>query len=169
MSICAYHFLPSLVKPLIQHYLFDDELRYDPACFDYLQSNGFLPGTSSDAMDRTYDWPLPWTISFDAPGIKEALELFAHSHPSFCYLIRALGHISIGLSFMHSSPPMVLSCSSQRYPLGPPLWTYLPLRPGYIRFWQNLFRLFIAYSLHVRPRSSDGAYRRSQPPSCYRC
>ena len=40
-------------------------------------------------------------------------------------------------------PQRTLSCSSQRYPLGPPLWTYLPLRPGYIRLWQNLLRLFI--------------------------
>ena len=54
------HFLPDLVKPLIQHYLFDDQLRYGPACFDYLQSNGFLPGTSSEAMERTYNiGPLP--------------------------------------------------------------------------------------------------------------
>ena len=85
------HFLPPSVKPLIQHYLFDDQLRYDPACFDYLQSNGFLPGTSSEAMDRTYTWPLSWTILFDGPGIKEALELFAHSHPILCHLVRALG------------------------------------------------------------------------------
>ena len=35
------HFLPSTVKPLIQHYLFDDQLRYDPACFDYLNPTIF--------------------------------------------------------------------------------------------------------------------------------
>ena len=85
------HFLPSAVKPLIQHYLFDDQLRYDPACFDYLQSNHFLPGTSSEAMNHTYVWDLSWTISFDAPGIKEALELLSHSHPGLCHLFRALG------------------------------------------------------------------------------
>ena len=50
------HFLPPTVKPLIQHYLFDDQLRYDPACFDYLQSNHFLPGTSSESMSHTYVW-----------------------------------------------------------------------------------------------------------------
>ena len=85
------HFLPSTVKPLIQHYLFDDQLRYDPACFDYLQSNHFLPGTSSESMSHTYVWDLSWTISFDAPGIKEALELLSHSHPGLCHLFRALG------------------------------------------------------------------------------
>ena len=85
------HFLPSAVKPLIQHYLFDDQLRYDPACFGYLQSNHFLPGTSSEAMNHTYVWDLSWTISFDAPGIKEALELLSHSHPGLCHLFRALG------------------------------------------------------------------------------
>ena len=85
------HFLPSTVKPLIQHYLFDDQLRYDPACFDYLQSNHFLPGTSSESMSHTYVWDLSWTISFDAPGVKEALELLSHSHPNLCHLFRALG------------------------------------------------------------------------------
>ena len=85
------HFLPPTVKPLIQHYLFDDQLRYDPACFDYLQSNHFLPGTSSESMSHTYVWDLSWTISFDAPGVKEALELLSHSHPNLCHLFRALG------------------------------------------------------------------------------
>ena len=85
------HFLPPSVKPLIQHYLFEGQLRYDPACFDYLQSNQFLPGTSSESMSHSYIWDLSWTISFDSPGIKEALELLNHSHPSLCQLFRALG------------------------------------------------------------------------------
>ena len=67
------HFLPSAVKPLIQHYLYDDQLRNDPACFDYLQSNNFLPGTSSDAMNHTYVWDLSWTISFDVLVSKKLL------------------------------------------------------------------------------------------------
>ena len=85
------HFLPPGVKPLIQHYLYDDQLRYDPVCFDYLQSNNFLPGTSSYSMNHAYVWDLSWTISFDAPGIKEALELLSHSPPNLGHLFRTLG------------------------------------------------------------------------------
>ena len=42
-------------------------------------------------MSHTYDWDLSWTISFDAPGIKEALELLSNSHPGLSHLFRALG------------------------------------------------------------------------------
>jgi len=42
-------------------------------------------------MNHTYVWDLSWTISFDAPGIKEALELLSHSHPGLGHLFRALG------------------------------------------------------------------------------
>ena len=42
-------------------------------------------------MSHTYVWDLSWTISFDAPGIKEALELLSYSHPGLCHLFRALG------------------------------------------------------------------------------
>ena len=69
---------------------------------DYLQSNHFLPGTSSESMSHTYVWDLSWTISFDAPGIKEALELLSHSHPGLCHLFRALG--SSFSSFSHPCP-----------------------------------------------------------------
>ena len=42
-------------------------------------------------MNHTYAWDLSWTISFNAPGIKEALELLSHSHPVLGHLVRALG------------------------------------------------------------------------------
>ena len=134
------HFLPSTVKPLIQHYLFDDQLRYDPACFDYLQSNHFLPGTSSESMSHTYVWDLSWTISFDAPGIKEALELLSHSHPGLCHLFRALG------PHFHRSLIHALVAPKGHFPalLNATLWG---LRSGHTSLWvQGIFGSGKTYS-----------------------
>lgn len=55
------------------------------------KTNGFLPRTHSDTIDRPYTWPLSWVVSFTSTGPKEALELFSHSHPTLCNLIRDLG------------------------------------------------------------------------------
>ena len=66
--------------------------------------------TIIEAMDRTYTWDLSWTISFDTPGIKEALE------PVLCHLVRALGpHFHRSLIHALVAPYRTLSCSSQRY------------------------------------------------------
>ena len=71
-------------------------------------------------MNHAY-WDLSWTISFDAPGIKEALELLSHSHPVLGHLVRTLGQ-HFHRSLIHAL--VTLFCSSQRYPLGSPLSTY---------------------------------------------
>ena len=158
------HFLPPSVKPLIQHYLFEDQLRYDPACFDYLQSNQFLPGTSSESMSHTYIWDLSWTISFDSPGIKEALELLNHSHPSLCQLFRALGpHFHRSLIHALVAPnghfPALLNAS----PMGSSLRTHFSLRSGYIRIRQNLFVFPFTHFSHFCSWCSHCPFCRSEP------
>ena len=91
-------------------------------------------------MNHAYAWDLSWTLSFDAPGIKEALELLSHSRPVLGHLVRALG------PHFHRSLIHALVAPNGHFPalLNATLWG---LRSGHISLCvQGIFGSGKAYS-----------------------
>ena len=105
---------PSQVKALVQHYLLDDQLRYDPACFDY---RTFIVLLSTPSLHLTGTSLLYLMLPYGGfaldipPSAFRVFSVLAKPiRPPFCsfwlplFLVSALSFLQIQTSH---SPPLL--------------------------------------------------------------